>query len=171
MSTTPERPMRAGGQCSGAGAFDFLLGHWRVSHRRLRRRLQGCTDWDTFDGTTQVWPVLDGLGNVDDNVLHLPEGQYRAVSLRAFDAAADQWAIWWLDGRTPSHIDVPVRGRFAAGVGTFLADDVFEGRPIRVRFVWSKTSSSSPQWAQAFSADGGVTWETNWTMHFTRPMD
>ena len=45
-------------------------------------------------------------------------------------------------------------------------DDTFAGRPIRVRFTWSGVTTRTPRWEQAFSADGGETWETNWVMEF-----
>jgi hypothetical protein len=107
--------------------FDFFLGDWRVSHRRLRERLVGKDEWQTFDGTCSVRSLLGGLGNVDDNVLNLPAGAYRAVSLRSFDTRTRSWAIWWLDGRQPHSIGVPVVGGFEQGVGVFLADDVING--------------------------------------------
>jgi len=59
-------------------------------------------------------------------------------------------------------------GRFADGIGLFLADEDFEGRPIKVRFIWTPISATQCRWEQAFSADGGTRWETNWTMNFTR---
>lgn len=153
---------------SGVNDFDFLLGRWRVRHRRLKRRLQGCTDWEVFEGSSQMAQLMAGHCNVDDNVLELPNGSYRAVSLRAFDPQKRQWAIWWLDGRNPGQIDVPVRGSFVDGVGIFEAEDSFEGRPIRVRFTWSGITAVSARWQQAFSEDGGASWETNWTMDFER---
>lgn len=148
--------------------FDFLHGHWQVTHRRLKDRLCGCDDWETFPGQCKAWPVLGGAGNVDDNLLHLPDGSYRAATLRTHDARTGLWSIWWLDGRHPDRLDVPVVGSFVAGVGIFHADDVLDGRPIRVRFRWSETDTPSPRWEQAFSADGGLTWEINWTMRFAR---
>ena len=39
--------------------------------------------------------------------------------------------------------------------------------PIRVRFIWSGVTTPTPRWEQAFSDDGGETWETNWVMDFT----
>lgn len=151
-----------------AGDFDFQIGSWQVTHRRLQARLVGCDAWDEFDGTCDMRPILGGHGNVEDNVLHIPGGTYRAVALRSFDPAQESWAIWWLDGRSPHTLDVPVIGRFDDGIGEFYADDMLEGRPIRLRFVWSRTDTASPRWEQAMSADGGASWEVNWTMDFTR---
>lgn len=149
--------------------FDFLQGRWQVRHRRLVKRLAGCADWQVFSGTAELRHVLGGAGNIDDNLIHLPEGSYRAASLRAWDAQSRCWSIWWLDGRLPGEIGTPVRGSFEGGVGQFYADEDFEGRPIRVRFLWLRTNTPTPRWEQAFSADGGQTWETNWEMDFSRP--
>ncbi|MDM4767088.1 DUF1579 domain-containing protein [Pelomonas sp. SE-A7] len=147
--------------------FDFLIGDWRVSHRRLNHRLAGCQDWTEFDGLSSARLVLGGQGNLDENLLHLPGGSYRALTLRSYDPASRTWAIWWLDGRHPGQLDVPVRGGFDAdGVGSFYADDQLDGRPIRVRFLWLARTGQAPRWEQAFSADGGQSWETNWTMDF-----
>jgi len=117
--------------------FDFYMGKWQVLHRRLRKRLAGDDQWDEFEGTSTAWPILGGAGNIDDNVLDLPGGTYRAISLRSYDPLTDAWSIWWLDGRSPSRLDPPVVGGFEGGVGTFIAEDEFEGRTILVRFMWS----------------------------------
>ncbi len=156
---------------STAHDFDFLQGHWRVLHRRLRQRLVGNGEWQAFDGTCAMQKLLGGHGNVDDNLLHLPEGSYRAVSLRSFDAQTRRWAIWWLDGRHPHSIDVPVVGGFESGIGSFYAEDSLHGRPIRVRFRWTDVHSDTPRWEQAFSPDAGQTWEVNWTMTFMRDVN
>ena len=115
--------------------FDFYMGTWRVHHRRLKERLVGSDEWQEFEGTSTAWPILDGAGNIDDNVLELPAGTYRAVSLRTYDPATDRWSIWWLDGRNPSPLDPPVVGGFEDGIGTFIAEDTFDGQPILVRFL------------------------------------
>ena len=146
--------------------FDFILGRWQVRHRRLLKRLAGCTEWQYFPGTSVVQPILGGQGTFDDNVIELPAGTYRAATLRSYDPAARLWSIWWLDPRYPGPLDPPMQGHFDGGMGLFLADDTFEGRPIRVRFIWSRIDTPTPRWEQAFSADGGQTWETNWEMDF-----
>ena len=90
------------------------------------------------------------------------------MGLRGFDAKTNTWADWYLDANDPSSLGVPGLGRFADGIGTFLSDETFEGRPVKVRGIFTPISSSSAQWEQAFSPDGGKTWETNWVMRYTR---
>ena len=148
--------------------WDWLAGRWNVRHHRLKARLAGSTEWEDFNGTCQMFPTMGGFGNVDDNYLELPAGAYRAVGVRAFDPATRQWAIWWLDGRFPTHIDPPVRGSFENGVGTFVAPDTLNNRPIKVRFQWTKITARSAHWEQAYSPDDGASWEVNWRMEFTR---
>ena len=148
--------------------FDFYMGSWRIHHRRLKERLAGNDEWEEFEGTSVAWPLLDGAGNVDDNVLELPAGTYRAVSLRSFDPATNQWSIWWLDGRTPGRLDPPVVGGFENGVGTFIAEDTFNGRPILVRFIWSDITDTHLPLGAVVLAGRRDTWEVNWVMESTR---
>lgn len=146
--------------------FDFIIGDWRVKHRRLNSRLTGCKDWTEFDGDSSTIKILGGFGNLEDNLLHFPEGAFRAVAMRSFCPASETWSIWWLDGRNPTALDAPVVGRFTDHVGVFYADDVLDGRPIKVRFTWTGAPDAHPRWEQAFSSDQGQTWETNWQMEF-----
>ena len=148
--------------------WDWLVGRWNVRHRRLKARLAGSTEWEEFAGTSVLWLTLGGLGTVDDNVLHLPGGTYRAVGIRAFDPAAGQWSIWWLDERYPTSIEPPVHGGFKDGEGLFTGDDTLRDKPIKVRFRWTDITPTSARWEQAFSPDAGTTWEVNWVMAFTR---
>ena len=149
--------------------FDFEIGAWRVRHRRLKERLVGCTDWEEFEGTSEMRPVLGGNGNIEDNLIHFPAGPYRAIAIRAFDPSSGTWAIWWLSSLDPHRLDVPVVGSFENGLGTFLARETLaDGRPVLVRFLWCDTTTPTPRWEQAMSLDDGESWETNWTMAFTR---
>lgn len=148
--------------------FDFIIGHWNVRHRRLNARLCDCTAWTEFPGRMATRKILQGFGNVEDNVLGFPDGDVRAAAFRSFDPESGQWAIWWLDGRAPHELDVPVVGGFSGGVGTFYADSLLNGQAIRVRFIWRTNPGGHPTWEQAFSSDGGAHWETNWTMSFER---
>ena len=128
----------------------------------------GSDEWGGVAGTSPAWTLLDGAGNVDDNVLELPDGPYRAVSLRTFEPWSERWSIWWLDGRNPGRLDPPVVGRFKDGVGTFIGDDTFDGQPILVRFLWSDITADDMPLGAGFSPDDGATWEVNWIMASTR---
>jgi hypothetical protein len=146
--------------------FDFIIGDWRVKHQRLNARLVGCVEWTGFEGRSSTTKILGGFGNLEDNILHFPEGPVRAVAMRSYCSQSGNWSIWWLDGRNPAQLDTPVVGKFAAHRGVFLADDVLDGQAIRVRFIWQAMPGEPPRWEQAFSNDAGETWETNWTMEF-----
>ncbi|HTU67612.1 MAG TPA: twin-arginine translocation signal domain-containing protein [Steroidobacteraceae bacterium] len=162
------RLVTAGSPADHAHDWDWLTGNWDVHHDRLRDRLVGSTTWDSFEGKSAFWHTLGGLGNVDDDLLYLPTGTYRAFSARTFDPATNQWAIWWLDSRTAGRLDPPVRGGFVKDEGEFFGSDVHKGTPVTVRFRWHETRGKRPWWDQSFSTDERKTWEINWRNYFTR---
>ena len=152
---------------STARDFDFWHGTWHVRNRRLKRRLAGSDDWEEFEATATVRQILDGLGNEDEfRTDH--DGGFVGMSFRFFDPAKRRWSIYWADSRRPGELDPPLHGVFAGDVGLFHGEDVHKGRPVLVRFTWSGVTTETPRWEQAFSEDGGRTWETNWVMDFTR---
>jgi hypothetical protein len=144
------------------------MGIWTCRHRYLVQRLKACHDWIEFGGTCVARKILGGYGNIDEFDIALPGDRYRGMSLRTWDPDKERWTIQWLDSRYPGRILPPVYGRFAKGAGTFYGDDECERRPVRVRYVWSRITGCSARWEQAFSADRGASWETNWVMDFTR---
>lgn len=164
-----DRPAAEAQDLSHLHDFDFLRGDWTAHHRKLRARLAGSTDWVAFDGAVNQRPVMGGWGNSGDNVFNVPGAPYRGVSLRAYDPKTAEWLVWWLDGRDPTGaLGPPIRGRFENGVGHFYSNDTEGGKPIRVRVTWTRPGPDRARWEQAFSTDGGKTWEVNWTTDFTR---
>ena len=158
-------PVRAASDLSGVHDFDFEFGDWTVHHSI--KRASG--EWIAFDGTSKVWPVLDGRGNVEDNVFHRPGGDTRGLATRAYDPETGTWAIWWIDSRAPhGALDPPVKGKFVNGVGHFYSDSEMNGKMVRTRYTWSQITPTSARWEQAYSYDAGATWDTNWIMTFTR---
>lgn len=155
-------------QSSAVHDFDSFLGKWQVRHRRLKQRLAGNSEWEEFDGTSHWQSILGGIANFNESVVQRSGATYRSLGLRAFDEKTNVWTDWSLSGRDPTKISVDGVGRFANGVGTFFADDTFEGKPIRVRGTFTLLTPRSMEWAQAFSPDGERTWETNYVMQHTR---
>jgi hypothetical protein len=153
-------------QPDGRHDFDFIHGHWQVQNERLRERLVGSEDWEVFIATDECRPLLGGIGNLEE--FHTSwNGGYEGIALRLYDLATQQWRIHWFSNRSGG-LDPPVSGVFEGGVGTFHGEDVHEGRPVRVRFLWSRASANTAHWQQALSADDGASWETNWHMWFRR---
>jgi hypothetical protein len=150
--------------------FDFLLGRWTVRNRRLVERLADSSEWDEFDAKTAARPLPAGLGNEDVFCTDYGGG-FVGMAFRFFDPETELWSIYWADTRRPGLLDAPVVGSFDGDAGVFEGDAIHDGRPIRVRFVWSRVTTASPRWEQAFSADDGETWETNWIMDFARAGD
>ena len=109
--------------------------------------------------------MLGGIGNHD----HFVTDGYEGFSLRLYSPETDTWRIWWSSTQRPGRLDPPVEGRFHGdGMATFEADDVLDGIPLRMRFVWSAITAESARWEQFFSYDEGATWESNWIMELRR---
>ena len=157
-------------QRDGRTDFDFLIGSWSVQNRRLRERLAGCDDWEEFPARAVARHVLGGLGNIDRIIFDDAWAGREGMTLRLFDPQARDWSLHWADNSS-GKLFTRLVGSFAGGVGTFYAQEAFNGRQIFCRFLWSGITPGSCHWEQAFSGDGGATWETNWHMHFTRVPD
>lgn len=143
--------------------FDFIAGEWAVVNRRLRERGVGSSDWEIFPATSSARLQLGGLANIDE--IHFPEPRGTGMTVRTFDAARRQWSIYWVSSRD-GLLTPPVVGGFQGDTGLFFGKDVEDGRPVKVRFTWTRGARAA-RWEQAFSYDD-ATWETNWIMEFTR---
>jgi hypothetical protein len=94
-------------------------------------------------------------------------GPTHGYTLRLFDVKSKEWSIYWAAGAS-CLLDVPMIGKFKDGIGEFYSHETWESKHIFCRFTWSKITTNSAQWEQAFSIDGGQTWETNWVNTFER---
>ena len=160
-----------GADPDGRDNFDFLFGRWRIAnHKRTQPLVQGSTEWVDFDARLEARPVLGGLGNVDAfSAAEFPgRGSFEGGTLRLFQPSTGLWRIWWMSTIGDGLLDVPVVGRFDGDRGVFECEDVIEGLPVRVRYVWTVDAPDAPRWQQFFSFDDGATWDLNWTMDLTR---
>jgi hypothetical protein len=148
--------------------FDFNFGIWRTHLRRLRQPLSGSQEWGEYEGTSIVHSLLDGRANLVELSVSGPAGRIQGVLLRLY---RPETRLWYMHYASISNGELtpPLVGAFENGRATFYADDELDGRPIRVRFVISDITDRSARFEQAYSADGGKTWEVNWITDFTRP--
>jgi hypothetical protein len=152
---------------SSAHDFDFNHGDWDVTNRRLKVRGVGSDDWEVFPSYEKAQVLMGGMVSIDES--DFPTRGFKGMTLRLYDPAQDRWAIYWINSKD-GQLQPPVYGRFENGKGVFTGDDLDDGRPVKVVFDWSGTDTDTPRWSQAFSYDGGQTWETNWIMEFRRPL-
>lgn len=147
--------------------FDFFEGRWKLHNRKLRSKLNNCTEWVEFGSTQEMYKVLNGMGNID-NFLATFDGQpFEGMTVRLFDPKTNLWSIYWADSNN-GKLDPPVVGSFESNIGHFFTKDVFDEKDIIVVFRWDATDPGNPVWSQAFSGNNGKTWEWNWYMFMTR---
>lgn len=90
------------------------------------------------------------------------------MSLRLFDPTEQRWTLNFSSVASGT-LAPPMTGGFGGSRrGVFYSAETFRGRPVLVRFLIESTSADTCRFEQAFSADGGSTWETNWVAVDTR---
>jgi hypothetical protein len=151
---------------TGVGDFDFFVGSWNSVQRRLAKSSAGATEWLESRATTRSWQVFNGAGNIDE--IHFQDWGYTGLGTRLYNPQTQEWSIYWASSRNGELALPPVTGRFTDGVGLFYSEETYEGQDIIVRYKWSDITTTTARWEQAFSADKGQTWETNWTADFSR---
>jgi hypothetical protein len=151
----------------GQRDFDFEIGAWKTRLSRRLHPLTGSSAWVEYEGTTVVRKVWNGRANLVELEAEGPAGRIEALSLRLYNPETRQWSLNFSNSRGGT-LSPPLIGEFRDGRGEFFAQETLDGRPIFVRFVISSLSPSSCRFEQAFSDDGGRTWEVNWIATDTR---
>ena len=151
----------------GRADFDFFIGSWKVQHRSLREPLKGATSWEEFGGASVARKVLGGLGHIEEVTLERESGAIEELVARLFDPQTRQWRIYEADSGN-GFASQPVIATCKDGRIEGYSYEPWEGTYIFRRVIWSEITGASFHWEQAFSADGGKTWETNWIADFAR---
>jgi hypothetical protein len=151
----------------GQHDFDFSIGVWKTHISRRLHPLTGSTTWVVYDGTSSVRKIWDGRGSLGETEAGGAAGHLEALSLRLYDPQAHQWNLTYASG-SGGVLSVATTGEFKDGRGEFFDTEPYNGRIILVRNVWSGITTDSCHFEQAFSEDGGKTWEVNWITTDTR---
>jgi hypothetical protein len=162
-----EESLKAGSQRDGQHDFDFNIGIWKTRISRLKDPLTGSTTWLSYEGVSVVTKVWNGRANLLELEARGPAGHIEGLGLRLYNPSSRQWSLNWANSAVGT-LDQPMIGEFKNGRGEFFNRESFSGRSISVRNVFSDITADSSRFEQAFSDDGGKTWETNWIMTFTR---
>lgn len=151
----------------GSHDFDFEIGTWKTSLKRLQHPLSGSATWIEYSGTTIVHKIWNGLANMVELDVTGPAGHIEALNLRLYNPAARQWSLNFSNIRGGT-MGQPTIGEFKDGIGEFYDQETYNERAILVRFVITHPSADVCHFEQAFSDDGGKTWELNWVATDTR---
>jgi hypothetical protein len=151
----------------GSHDFDFEIGTWKTHVKRLVHPLTGSTTWVEMNGITTVRKVLGGKANLVELVADSPGGHFEGLSLRLYNPQSHQWSLNFSNAADGT-LSTPTIGEFKNGRGEFYDQEPLGGRAIFVRFVITPVDPDSIRFEQAFSADGGKTWEVNWIATDTR---
>jgi hypothetical protein len=147
--------------------FDFYEGKWLLHNKKLKSRLNQCTEWLEFESSQEMYKILNGLGNIDNFLATFDGKPFEGMTLRLFNPLTRLWSIYWADSHQ-GKLDPPVMGSFENNVGHFITKDVFNGKNILVLFRWDARDPQNPIWSQAFTDDNGATWEWNWYMYMKK---
>jgi hypothetical protein len=162
----PPAPTQAAAR-DGSHDFDFEFGVWKTHLRRRLNPLSGSTTWVEYEGTSVVRKAWNGAANLGELDVAGPAGRIEGMSLRLYNPESRQWSVHFAN-RKAGVLGEAMVGGFAGGRGEFFNHELFNGRAIFVRFIFSDITPKSFRLEQAFSDDGGKTWEANWIATFTR---
>jgi hypothetical protein len=155
--TAAQEPAR---ERDGQHDFDWDIGGWNLHMRRLLHPLTGSTTWVEYDGTDVVRKVWDGRANLGEVEADGPSGHLEILTLRLYNPKAHQWSLN-ITSSASGVLSLPATGEFKDGHAEFYDQETYNGRAILVRFGISGITPKSARFEQAFSADGGKTWEVN----------
>jgi hypothetical protein len=168
---SPEPPAssapRALHRWDGQHDFDFEIGTWKTHLSRLLRPLTGSTTWVEYEGTSVVRKIWNGRANLVELVADGKAGHFEGLNLRLYNPESHQWSLNFASSAGGA-VSQPTIGEFRNGRGEFFDQETVNGRAILVRFVISDVTPDSCHFEQAFSDDGGKTWEVNWKATDTR---
>jgi len=147
-----EMPDPSACETSTQQTFDFWIGSWSLQWadgrgtNRIQRILGGRVIEETFDGQT-------------------PTGRYRGRSWTVYDAEIGIWQQTWVDDQ----------GAFTVFEGTVRDDRMIlsrtttrDGVEVQQRMVWHSIVLDRLVWDWERSTDDGVSWETLWSITYTR---
>ncbi len=150
----------------GRHDFDWDFGTWKTHQKRLLHPLTGSTTWVEYDGTDVVSKIWDGAnsGMIEADG---PAGHLEIFAVRLYNPDTHEWSINFTNPAVGA-FGVPTIGGFKDGRGEFYDQELYHGRTILIRFTASEITADTCRFDQAFSADGGKTWEVNFIVTETR---
>ncbi len=168
-ASPPAPPADSAADPDGWGAFDFLIGDWKARLRKLEKPLSGSNVWLEYEGTSKTRKLANGRANFEDFDVVTKDGKrIDGQTLRLYNPDSGEWTIYLINAAKGQLMLPPTIGKFKDGRGELYDYEVFNGRAIFVRYVWTHEGTTKARFVQSFSIDGGRTWEDNWICELVR---
>lgn len=151
----------------GLHDFDFVIGSWKTRIKHVQRAPTGSTAWTEIQGSIEARAVWGGRSNLQEIEIDKPSGPFMELRLCLFNTQTHEWYLYWADAGD-GILAQPMIGSFKDGTGSFYDQEDINGKTLFVRQTYTDITADSYHWEQAFSGDGGKTWETNWVVTVTR---
>jgi hypothetical protein len=162
VPASAEPAMQSSAAHDGRHDFDFELGTWKFRVRKLPNALSGGHRWVELDGTSKTCRLWHGRAQIEQMEVSGGGQSIEGMTLRLYSPQTRQWSLYWATSKEGTMGGPPNIGEFKNGVGEFYADDLYEGRYVLIRYVWSRITPTSAHFEQSLSDDGGRTWVANW---------
>jgi ketosteroid isomerase-like protein len=157
-------------QRDGQHDFDFEIGTWESHISRRLHPLTGSTTWVEMEATVVIRKVWNGRANLMELEADSPSGHLQELNLRLYDPQSHQWSFNFANSEDGT-VNRPMIGEFKNGRGEFIDQEQFNGKIILVRHLFTDITPESHHFEQAFSEDGGKTWEPNFVATLKRKKD
>lgn len=153
-------------QGDGQHDFDFNLGTWKTHIHRVSHPPGAQPASVEITGTVTVRPIWGGRAQLEEIEADGPQGHWQGATLFLYNPKARQWTQTYFDSANP--VPSTTTGGFADGRGELYSQDIVDGKAILVRGTWSDIRPDSHRYEEAWSHDGGRTWETMFSAQLER---
>jgi hypothetical protein len=151
----------------GAHDFDFNFGMWKSHITRLVHPLTESKESVELNGTVTVRKVWDGKAALEEMEADGPKGHWEGMSLFLYNPQSHEWSQTFINSAQGVFAGA-LTGSFHDGRGELYSQDTAAGRVVLVRGTWSNIAPDSHRYEEAYSSDGGKTWQTVFTADLTR---
>jgi hypothetical protein len=152
----------------GSHDFDFDLGTWRTDIVRKADPLSASNDTVRMSGIVKISKIWNGRAQLEEIEAKGPNGSHwEGMTVFLYDPKAHEWSMNFA-GASVGKMTPPTIGRMENGRIVFHGADTFDGRPVKVRAVWSDFKPTSHTYQEYVSADDGKTWTLYFTAHKTK---
>ena len=150
----------------GSHDFDFARGSWHTHAIQVSDPFDGGAHTQVLDGTKIARPIWNGRAWLEEIEADGPSGHWEGASLFVYNPRAGQWSQTYIDGS--GETDPPTIGSFSDGRGEFYGAEVYQGRTVLVRGVWSNITADAHRYEIFYSRDGGRNWVSAFRAELTR---